>query len=199
MSAAIDTQNEPHTLTDLLDAMDHAARGDTVSVRGVLEEFGDRSITPFILLVALLMVSPISGIIGMPTIAAIILVILSAQALMDRDHIWLPDFILRRKVASEKLRKAVSWMRKPCAFFDRHAHRRLPFLTAPPMRQLSLLVCLLYPLSWPPLEVLPMVTSLAAGAIALLAFGLFTRDGLYTLLGFCTIALQIGVVVYLLR
>lgn len=174
--------------------MDHAARGKTVSVQDVMDEFGDRTITPFILLIAVLLVSPLSGIPGMPTLAASIIVIMAVQALSGRRRLWLPGFLLRRTIASNKLRKAVSWLRKPCAFLDRHSHQRLKFLTHGPMRWITLALCVVIPLGWPPLEVLPMVSSIGGGTVALLAYGLFTRDGVYVLLGYVMIGLTAGAV-----
>lgn len=174
-------------LGELLDGLDHAAGKDTVSVQDTLNEFGDRAITPFILLVAIIMVSPLSGIPSAPTFAAVLIVVMSVQALSGRRRLWLPKWLLRRNVQGSRLQKAVSWLRKPCAFLDRHSHERLKFLTYGPMRWFTLLLCVLIPLGWPPLELLPFVTSFGAGTIALLVYGLFTRDGVYVLLGYAMV------------
>ncbi|SFE19373.1 Uncharacterized conserved protein [Sulfitobacter brevis] len=178
------SDTDDHTLSHLLDGMEHAATAGSVSVRDIIAEFGDRSVTPFILMVSLLMVSPLSGIPGAPTISACIIILLSAQALYGRRSLWLPDFLLRREMSARRLKKAVQWMRKPCAFVDRHSHKRMRILTSGPMRWLTLAACIVIPLGWPMLEVLPMVTSLGALTVGLMAFGLFTRDGLYVLFGY---------------
>ena len=185
--------HEERTLTYLLDGMEHAAQGKDVSVHDVLHEFGDRSITPFILLVALLLVSPLSGIPGTPTIAAIIIIILSVQALSGSQKLWLPAFIHRQHIPARYLCSAVRWMRKPCAFIDSHSHKRLEIFTYGPMRWFTLALCMVIPLGWPALEVLPLVSSVGAATVALLAFGLFTRDGLYVLLGYACVAVTAGV------
>ncbi len=190
--------HDERTLTHLLDGMDHASEGDTVSVRHIIAEFGDRAITPFILLVALLLVSPLSGIPGTPTAAAIIIILLAAQALSGRRKLWLPQFLLRREMAGRRLRTCVRWLRKPCAFIDRHSHPRLQLLTVGPMRWLTLLVIVVIPLGWPALEVLPMLSSVGAGTVALLAFGLFTRDGLYVVLGYAMVLLTASIGYFML-
>ena len=87
-----------------------------------------------------------------------------------------------------RIEKGVAWLRRPCAWIDRHARPRLCALTAGPMRPLAVLICLLIASSWPLLEILPMVTSLGATAIALIVFGLLTRDGLFALLGYGAVA-----------
>ncbi len=176
------------TLTHLLDGVEHAAQGARVSVDDILHEFGDRAITPLILLLAVILVSPVSGIPGVPTGSAVLLVILSMQALFGRRRLWLPERLKRMTMASRHVQRAVGWLRRPCAFVDRHSRPRLQFLTYGPMRWLTLLICVILPLSWPPLEMVPFFTSFGAGIVALLAFGLFTRDGIYVLAGYASVA-----------
>lgn len=118
--------------------------------------------------------------------------LLAVQALWGRRHLWLPDFLLRRKISGQRLAGVVAWLRAPCQFVDRHTHPRLTLLTRGALRTLSLAACVVIPLGWPLLEVLPFVTSLGALTVALLAFGLFTHDGLYVLAGYGVIALTLG-------
>ncbi len=184
-------EDADRTLMHLLDSVTHAAKDEQVAVRDVLHEFGDRAITPFILLIALLLVSPLSGIPGTPTVAAIMIVTLSVQALYGRRRLWLPQWVLGLRMRSAHVRRAVEWMRRPCAFVDRHHAPRLQFLTVGPMRAVTLLICVIIPLGWPLLEVLPFVSSLGAGTVSLLSFGLFTRDGIYVLAGYCVVALSV--------
>ena len=186
-----------NSLGQLLDRMEHAARECRGSVQDVIDEFGDRAITPFILLIAVMLVSPLSGIPGAPTIAAIMIIILAVQALSGRRQLWLPDFLRRQQVSGPKLRKAVSWIRRPCAFLDRHSHERLSVLTQGLMRWVTLALCVIIPLGWPPLELAPMVSSIGGATVALLAYGLFTRDGVYVLLGYVMIVLTAGAILSL--
>jgi hypothetical protein len=180
------------TLAHLLDGLDHAATDKVVSVRDVLNEFGDRAITPFILLVALILVSPLSGIPGAPSVGALIIILLSIQALSGRRKLWLPEFILQQEIAAHRLRRVVGWMRRPSAFLDRHSRARLQFLTIGPMRWITLTVCVVVPSAWPLLELLPLTTSVGAITIAFFAFGLFTRDGLYVLFGYLMVGMTLG-------
>jgi hypothetical protein len=175
----------------MLDGLEEAGQDRKVSFRDLLRQFGNRAITPFILLIALLMVSPLSGIPGMPSLATMIIVTMAVQALSGRKRIWLPEILLRQRFRSERLLQAVRWMRKPCAFLDRHSQMRLQFLTRGVMRWITLAICAALPLAWPLLEILPLVTSIGAATVALLVFGLLTHDGVYVLLGYCAVALSI--------
>jgi hypothetical protein len=49
---------------------------------------------------------------------------------------------------------------------------------------LTLLMCTILPIGWPFLEFVPFASSTGGATVALFAFGLFTRDGLYVLLGY---------------
>jgi hypothetical protein len=180
-------QCDERSLTHLLDGMEHAARHDTVSVKDVLDEFGERSVLPFILVASLLLVSPLSGLFGVTTVIAMVIIVLSAQALWGRRRLWLPGFILRRRVKSSRLLLGIRWLRAPSKFFDRHSGRRLLILVTGPMRSITLLTCMVLPTAWPMLEFVPFASSFGGGTVALFSFGLFTRDGLYVLLGYLTI------------
>lgn len=176
--------DHPQSLTALLDALDGAATGETVSVADMLEHVGDRSFTPVILAVSILLVSPASGIPGLPTLSALLIVLIGVQGLARRRHLWLPGALMRRQVRAQRLRQAVGWLRKPAAWIDRHSHARLRVLTRGPARLAAFSLCTVIPMMWPMLELVPFVTSIGAGAVALIAFGLLTRDGLYVLLGY---------------
>ncbi|WP_370399538.1 exopolysaccharide biosynthesis protein [Sulfitobacter sp. JB4-11] len=183
---------EENTLSGLLNDVSQAARNEDVSVQDVRSKLGDRAITPFILLLAVLLVSPLSGIPGMPTVSAFLIVTMAVQALSGRRRLWLPRFLLRRKIAGKKLRRALDWLERPCAFLDKHSQQRLEFLTRGIMRVVTLFICVFIPLGWPFLEVLPFVTSVGAGTIALMVYGLFTRDGVYVFLGYLMVGLTVG-------
>ncbi|TDK50031.1 exopolysaccharide biosynthesis protein [Antarcticimicrobium luteum] len=176
--------SRPHSLTALLDALDAAATGPSVSVADMLEQIGERSFTPIILAVAVLLVSPASGIPGVPTLSALLIVLVGVQGLARRRHLWLPGALMRRRIAAGRLRRATAWLRRPAAWIDRHSHTRLRGLTRGPARLAAFTLCTLIPMMWPMLELVPFVTSIGAGAVALIAFGLLTHDGLYVLLGY---------------
>lgn len=186
------TDEDDRPLTHLLDALDAAGEGDEVSVQNILDAIGERSIMPVVLAISILLVSPLSGVPGIPTLSALILVLLIGQVFARRRHLWLPPFLRNRRLSRARLNKATGWLRRPAAWFDRHSHPRLRFLALNPMRQLALLLCLAIPLSWPFLELLPFFTSFGAGVVALLSFGLLTHDGYFLIAGYVVSA---GIVV----
>lgn len=172
------------SLGDLLAAMSPVNGQSHVSVRDILERIGDRSFAPAILIPALILVSPVSGVPGTPTVFGLIISLIALQALIQRRHLWLPEWLMRRKLSADRMTRAVRFLERPAAWMDRHSHGRLCLLTSGPVRPLAYMATTAIALSWPLLEILPFVTSFGAGAIAMIMFGLLTRDGLYVVLGY---------------
>ncbi|WP_158965157.1 exopolysaccharide biosynthesis protein [Chachezhania sediminis] len=180
-------------LGDLLDRLENVAGDDRdLCVGSIVDDLGETAVTPLVLLIAILMVSPLSGIPLMPTLSSIILLTLNVQSMFGRNHLWLPDWLRRRQIPHGRLTQAIGWLRKPCAYIDRHSQPRFAILTYGPMRLLAFIVCLAIPLTWPFLEILPFVTSIGALALALVAFGRMTRDGLFLLLGYSVVGGAVG-------
>ncbi|MEL6888222.1 MAG: exopolysaccharide biosynthesis protein [Pseudomonadota bacterium] len=186
-------------LTLLLDRLEAAGSGDSVTVQDILDAAGDRSIMPVVLAIALVLVSPLSGIPGLPTLSAIVILLVMGQAVFRRRHLWLPGVLRNRRIGRDRYAQAIRWMRRPAAWIDRHSQPRLRILTVGPLRWLTLLVCMCVPMVWPFLELLPFVTSFGAGALALMTFGLFTRDGLYVLAGYIVVGGMAGTALWLLQ
>jgi hypothetical protein len=188
----------PRNLIDILDALDDVDQGEWVSVGDILQEIGTRSFAPLILVPALILVSPLSGIFGLPTIGATLIFLITIQKLAGARHVWLPGFLKRRRVKADGLHKAIGWLRRPCAWVDRHTHRRLTILVSRPANFAVLFTILAITMIIPALEFLPMVTSFFAGAIAYFAVGLLARDGLFTILGYAQIVANCFVIWWLL-
>ncbi|WP_187429131.1 hypothetical protein ROLI_005380 [Roseobacter fucihabitans] len=172
-------------MTRLLDAVDGAAsdEDETVAVREIISEIGSRTVTPVILTVALLLMSPLSAIPGLPTTGAIIIVILCVQALLGR-RLSLPRRLMEAELATSKVAHATGWLRRPAKWVDRVSQPRLHLLTRGAMRILVLGLCAVIALWLPALELIPGVTTIGATAIGLFAFGLFARDGYFVIAGF---------------
>lgn len=178
----------PDTLRALLDAMRPDKGADHVSLRQILGHIGDRSFSATILITGLILVSPLSAIPGLPTTGMLIIVAVTAQYLLGRDHLWLPALLLDRQLSGDKLDRAIDFLHRPLGWIDRRTRPRLPFLTHSPVKWLVVLTIMATALPWPILEPLPMVTSIGATAVSLLAIGLVTRDGLFVVLGYTFIA-----------
>lgn len=185
-------------LRQILGRIGNAARdSNRVSLRSITEELGSRSFGPLLLLAGLVILTPIVGDIpGVPTLMAIIVLLVAGQLLIGRRYLWLPRWLLDRSVARAKVDKALLWMRRPAQFIDRILRPRLAVFVTGPGVYVIALMCVIIAAATPPMEFVPF-TANGAG-IALTAFGLalIAKDGLLALVAFAFTAATLGAVLY---
>jgi hypothetical protein len=174
---------EVKNLEQLLERMSTASDGrDEVSIGHIMEQIGSRSFGPLLLLAGVILVSPLSGIPGMPTTISVFVLIIAVQLFMRRDHFWLPHWLLNRSISHKKLCKAVHWLQKPARGIDRLLKPRMKLLTHSGGTRLIALICIIIALLTPPLEILPFAASSAGAALMAFALSLITEDGLMALI-----------------
>lgn len=171
--------NENHTraLSDVLDQLEESASGDSIPIEKVVKTLGRKSFASLMLTFSLISTSPASAIPGVTAVVAAIVFILSVQMIFGRNCVWLPDFILRRQLSTQKLCKGVAWLRKPVHFIERFLRPRLTFLLHRPWFFLPLILILGLTMFMPFMEIIPTSGSIASAVIALFAAGMLTRDG----------------------
>ena len=191
--------HEPHSMGDVLGELDElAANHDEVRVADVLDDFGARSFGPFIMIPAVLEITPVGGIPGVPTVLALFIALIAVQLLIGRDHVWMPQFVQRRAVGSKKLHKAVGELKGMANFLDRHSKGRLEGLTKGTATKLVAAVIIALCCTVPPLEFLPFASTIPMLAIAVLGLALTVRDGALLLgsLLFAGLATALGLATY---
>ncbi|MCL4067938.1 exopolysaccharide biosynthesis protein [Pseudomonas sp. GX19020] len=182
-------------LSAVLDQLDEIGATGTVSIGAVAEAIGARSFATLMLIFALIAVSPASIVPGVTTVVALVEFLLVAQMIAGRRHIWLPELLSDREIPGERLRSAVSWLRRPIAVVDQILQPRLSFLTEKPCLYIWLFLILALTLVMPFMELVPGTGTVASGLIALVAAAVLTRDGaLLVLAGLC-----LGALVWMVR
>ncbi len=176
-------QQQPENPEYLLDQLENAGEDETVSVGDIVEEIGGDAFGPLLLVPALFLVTPASGVPGMPSIGSLIISLIAVQIVLGRDTLWLPGFLTRREMKKERLEKALSWLRKPAGWIDKLSAERLSFLTTKPGIMLPAAICSLMILLAPIFETVPFSVSIVGGAVALFALGMIARDGIMILIG----------------
>ncbi|MBN9885985.1 exopolysaccharide biosynthesis protein [Salipiger abyssi] len=186
-------QDRPRPVGEIVDRLSLAADRERVPLRALLEVFGESSFLPALMVPALLVVSPLSGIPLFSTVCGLSIAFIAAQMLVSRDHLWLPDILLRQQMDGPVARKALGKLRHVSDWIDAHSRRRFRVLTSAPFRKWLQLLCFLCGAVMPFLELVPFSSSLLGGAVLLLATALLARDGLFALLGSLAICLAIFV------
>jgi hypothetical protein len=190
----------PDNLEGVIGKLDEAARenGAKVSVGEVVDTVGRRSFGPLLLLGGLLGMSPLGLIPTAPTVLAIVTLLIALQLIFGRETIWIPRFLARLSIPSERMAKAVMAAKAPARVVDRVVKPRLAVLTSDPAERLAAMGCALAALAIPPLEFVPFAVIMPAAAVAAFGLGLIARDGLLMLLAFIATAGAAGLVGYAL-
>lgn len=176
----------PGDLSRLLARVQQAGHdAESVSLEAILDSLGRRTFAPFLLVAGLVTLAPLVGDIpGVPTLMATLVVLAAVQLLAGREHVWLPRWLLRRRVSRRRFVAVLGWMEKPASLIDRLLKPRLTWLTRRPAHLPVALTCLLIALAMPPMEMVPFTANGAGLALTLFALALLAHDGLMALLGY---------------
>lgn len=187
--------SHPHAqVSDLLEALTRH-EGDTLTVRDILEQFGERAFGALMLVFAAPLVLPmppgLSAILGAP------LVFITAQLAVGRSRLWLPRVLADRRFRTADFAGLVQRILPHLRKLEAHLRPRLTFLLGfLAERAVGLVALILAIIVFLPV---PFGNMLPALAIAVLGLGLVERDGLATLLGWLVAVASLLVLVFLAK
>lgn len=162
---------------------------ERVSVGDLMDRFGAASFAPALMVPALIVVSPLSGIFFLPTVMGLTMALIALQMLVGRRSLWLPAVIRARGLSGPRLIRAAERLERPAAWLDRRTRRRMPVFVVWPLSVVPQLGCLMSGLMMPFLELVPLSSSILGGAITLFAVSFLSRDGLFVILGLALMAI----------
>lgn len=164
--------------------------GDEISVAEILRSVGQRSFGPMLLVPGLIVLSPISGIPGVPTLGGIVVLLIAGQLLIGRQCFWVPQFIQRRTVSRRRMRQAGRFLMAVARVVDKVVKPRLVFPVRRPFNYAVAAACVLIALVMPPLEAIPFANVVTAAAITAFGLALVAYDGVLALLAFALTGLS---------
>ncbi|EFH10090.1 exopolysaccharide biosynthesis protein [Pseudoroseomonas cervicalis] len=189
----------PCDLGGLLDCLEEAcAHAETVTGQAVMDQIGQRSFGALILLPAIIVVSPLSGIFGVPSVAALLIIAVAGQLMLGRHDVRIPQRVAQRALPCRRVHQAMRVLRPMARVIDRILRPRLTLLTAGAASRAIAAACILLAMVMPPLEMLPFASSLIAGVVALFGLALLANDGAMAVLGYLGLAGLAGAGLYLL-
>ena len=182
------------TLTQVIEEMVDAGDGDRVSGQELLTAFGERAYGPMILVPSLLLVSPLSAIPGFSSAMGLCILLIAGQLALGRAHPWLPEFVKRRSMPRDRLAGGARILLKVSKFVDAITRPRLGVLTRGFCRRLLALLAVALAAVIPVMEVVPMASSMAGAAIAVLGLALTARDGVLALVALVPMVAVFGLI-----
>ncbi|PXX92716.1 exopolysaccharide biosynthesis protein [Marinobacter vulgaris] len=178
----MDDDRDPADIEELLDRIEAGTEGQSVvSIGEMMDSVGRRSFGPIVLLVGLILVTPLSGVPGMPTLMGLLTMLTLGQVLLGRKHFWLPGWLVQRQIPRAKLVQGLEMLRPPARRIDRLIRPRLAPLVKGFGLYVMALACLVIGMFMPATEIVPFSASIAG--LALMAFGLamISKDGFLAL------------------
>ncbi len=173
----------PDKLSDIITRVLQVAEQQTVTVGEVIQAVGRASFAPILLLPALAVATPLSGIPLFSSLMGMVICLVSIQMLLRRDRVWLPRWILRRQVKGQRVAQAFAYIRPVARWLDDKTGKRFRIVVRRPLIFLPQLLCFLSGLCMPVLEFIPFSSSIMGAGVACLALGMLTKDGLVILIG----------------
>lgn len=182
---------DPHDrpVEHVMERVRQVARARTVTLRELIEAGGKSSFVPAMMIPALLVVSPLSGIPVFSSVMGLTIAVIAAQLFFGRDHLWLPEVLMRRQIRGGRIEPALRRLSRFGAWIDRHSKERLRLLTVPPLVKLPQALCILCGLCMPFLELVPFSSSILGTAVTFFAVGILALDGVYVIAGMAMMGL----------
>lgn len=195
-----DDDGSDFPVRDIVDRLEACARADEVALGDLVRAFGTASFVSVMMVPALLVVSPLSGIPFFSSICGLTIAFIAGQMLLRRHHLYLPETVTRRRLPGHKLRAALKRMRRVADFLDRHSRKgRLARLVGNGGRIVPQLLCVISGVLMPVLELVPFSSSVLGMAVLAFSIALLTRDGVFVLVGLAILGGAAAVPLFVLQ
>jgi hypothetical protein len=108
--------------------------------------------------------------------------------LLRRECFWLPKWMLKRSVKSDKLQKGLKWTKRPARWIDRVLRPRMHRFVEGAGAYVIALASSGVALLTPAMELIPFSANLAGAVLVVFGLALVARDGLMAIIGHVLVA-----------
>ena len=171
--------DEGRTFSDVLERLGQA-QGEKLSLREMVEAFGERGFGAVILMLALMALFPWPP--GGKAVFSVPIILIAAELALQRDRVWLPRWLLNLSVSRASYRTAAEKILPRLQRVERLTRPRWPALTGEAADVVIGLICILLALMMA-LPV-PFGDALPGLTLALFGLGIIQRDGAFIVAGF---------------
>ena len=170
--------DESRRFSDVLEAL---GQGDDprLSLREMVEAFGERGFGAVILMLALMALIPWPP--GGKAVFSVPIILISAELALQRDKVWLPRWLMKASVSRETYRAASRKILPRLRQVERLTRPRLPVLTGEVADVAVGIICIMLALMMA-LPV-PFGDALPGLTLAVIGLGIIQRDGIFIIAG----------------
>ncbi|QBQ47593.1 exopolysaccharide biosynthesis protein [Brevundimonas naejangsanensis] len=170
--------DEGRTFSDVLEQLGQG-EAEKLSLREMIEAFGERGFGAVILMLALMALFPWPP--GGKAVFSVPIILIAAELALQRDRVWLPRWLLKLSVSRAAYRTAVEKVLPRLRRVERLTRPRWPALTGEAADVVIGVICILLALMMA-LPV-PFGDALPGLTLALFGLGIIQRDGAFILAG----------------
>lgn len=163
-------------------------QNEAVTLGMIAQSIGHHGTFTFIFVPALLVTTPLSGIPGLSAIMGTLIAIAAFQIVIGRSSVWLPGWLQRREIKSDRFENVMNWLERAADFVNRHTRERLQLLVSAVARRVIATICLLCGAVMPLLEFIPFTSSILGAFMTILSGGVLLRDGVVVALALIPLA-----------
>lgn len=171
--------DEHRTFSDMLERLGEGA-SENLSLREMVEAFGERGFGAVILMLALMALFPWPP--GGKAVFSVPIILIAAELALQREKVWLPRWMLNLSVSRESYRTTAAKVLPRLRRVERLTRPRWPVMTGEAADVIIGVICILLALMMA-LPV-PFGDALPGLTLALFGLGIIQRDGAFILAGF---------------
>lgn len=180
-------------LSDILDTLHTASQSGEISVDKIVDIFHERGFGALLFILALPAALPIPAV-GYGTVLALPLLLLTAQQMIGRRTVWLPQRLKSKKLNASSIEKTASGAQKWVQKIEFIIRPRLGFITQGIFSNFIGLCGFI--MAFSVLIPLPLTNTVPSLGIALMAAGVLMRDGLAVIVGMFIGLAWVGALTY---
>lgn len=195
MSEKLSQSHTPAALPEIIDRVLAVCDVDRVTIDDLVTSVGRGGFAALLLLPALAVATPLSGIPLFSSLMGIVIALVAVQMLLRRRYLWLPAWILQRTVDADKVARAFTRIRPAMVWIEDRTRQRFRAFVQFPFVFVPQVLCFMSGAIMPVLEFVPFSSSVLGIGVALLTLGMLTRDGIVAILALVPY-LGVGALVY---
>ena len=186
------------SLTDALEKIQKETNGDKISFGDLVEILNSRGFGALLIGPSLVTVLPTGAIPGIPSLCAIMIILISIQIIFGRKYPWIPSKLENITFDRKKFSDGVDKVKPYTKWIDGFFHPRFKYLTEKPAHYVVAVLCIALACLMIAFEVIPFAAFVPAFAILILGLGLSIHDGLLVACGIFCMCCAFSIVPFIL-